>query len=240
MTDLTKPDAPVTVTIDDSGVAVVRLDDGKANALSHTMIEHLHAALDSAAADARSVCLVGREGRLCAGFDLSVMTQGADATRSLVRAGGELLMRLYGHPQPTVVAITGHALAAGALLVLACDTRFVADVPAKIGLNETAIGMGLPVYGVELARERLSKRAFTASVLQATIYDARSAVDVGYADRLVPQDELLAVARAEAERLGAFRSGAYSLTKAQSRGDLIARVLAGLEADMINMVPPTV
>ncbi len=238
MTDTTTP--LVTVTIDGAGVALVRLDDGKANALSHVMIEQLHAALDRAAVDARAVCLVGREGRLCAGFDLSVMTQGADATRSLVKAGGELLMRLYGHPQPTVVAITGHALAAGALLVLACDSRFVADVPAKIGLNETAIGMGLPVYGVELARDRLSKRSFTSAVLQATIYDARSAVEVGYADRLVPADELVAAARAEAERLGAFRSGAYSLTKSQSRRDMIARVLAGLDADMVNMVPPTV
>lgn len=239
MTDAAAPDL-LTVTIDDDGVALVRVDDGKANAFSHRMIEQLHGALDRAGADARAVCFVGREGKLCAGFDLSVMTQGPDATRGLVRAGGELLMRIYGHPQPTVVAVTGHALAAGALFVLACDTRYAADVPAKIGLNETAIGMGLPVYGVELARERLSKRAFTAAVLQATIYDPRGAADVGYVDAVVPAAELVATARAEAARLGQFRSGAYALTKSQSRGALIAQVLAGLEADMVNMVPPTV
>src|SRR3954452_9115659 len=129
MSDPSTTSALITVTIDDDGVALVHLDDGKANALSHAMIEQLHDALDRAESEARAVCIVGRDGKLCAGFDLSVMTAGADATRGLVKAGGELLMRLYGHPQPTVVAVTGHALAAGALLVLSCDTRIAADVP---------------------------------------------------------------------------------------------------------------
>jgi enoyl-CoA hydratase len=239
MTDPALP-SPVTVTVADDGVALVRLDDGKANALSHERIEQLHAALDTASANAQAVCFVGREGKFCAGFDLSVMTQGPDAARGLVQAGGELLMRLYGHPQPTVVAITGHALAAGALFVLACDTRLAADAPAKIGLNETAIGMGLPMYAVELARERLSTRAFTAAVLQATIYHPATAVAAGYVDTVVPPKDLETVARAEAARLAQFSSGAYALTKAQSRRATIERVLAGLADDMQHMVPPTV
>src|SRR3546814_15950736 len=84
------------------------------------------------------------------------MTAGIERTRALVGAGGRILMRIFGHPQPVVVAVTGHALAAGALLTLACDTRIGADGPSKIGLNETAIGMGLPQYATELAAARLS------------------------------------------------------------------------------------
>lgn len=233
-------ESPLSITVDAEGVAVVRLDDGKANALSHTMIDLLHGALDQAVTDARAVCFVGREGKFCAGFDLSVMTAGPDATRGLVKAGGELLMRLYGHPQPTVVAVTGHALAAGALFILACDTRIAADVPSKIGLNETAIGMGLPRYGVELARDRLSKRAFIASVLQAEIHDPMGARSVGYVDQVVSADQCVDLAIAEAARLGQFRSGAYALTKSQMRSSMIADVRSDLEADMMNMVPPTV
>lgn len=230
---------PVTTTIGQDGVAVVRLDDGKANAVSHALIDHVHAALDAAERDARAVCLVGRPGRFSAGFDLSVMTAGPDSTRALVRAGGELLMRIYGLGLPTVAAVTGHALAAGALLVLACDTRIGADVPAKIGLNETAIGMGLPRYGVELARDRLTSAAFTAAVLQATIYDPGDAVTAGYLDRVVPETDLYDVSVAEAARLGAFRTGAYALTKSQMRSATIAEVMAGLDADMAGMVPPS-
>jgi enoyl-CoA hydratase len=231
-------DTPVTTSIED-GVAVIRLDDGKANAVSHAVIDALHAALDRATEDAEAVCIVGREGKFSAGFDLSVMTQGADATRGLVGAGGELLMRIYGHEQPTVAAVTGHALAAGALLVLSCDTRIGADVPAKIGLNETAIGMGLPRYAVELARERLSKRHFTRATAQAEIYSPTTAVDAGYLDRVVALDELEPAAITEARRLGEFRTSAYGLTKSQGRSAIIAEVLDGLAADMELMVPPT-
>jgi enoyl-CoA hydratase len=229
----------VNVTITDS-VAVIRIDDGKANALSHEVIEQLHTAIDTADRDATAICFIGREGKLCAGFDLSVMTAGPDSTRNLVRAGGELLMRIYGHPQPTVVACTGHALAAGALFLLSCDTRIGAEGNSKIGLNETAIGRGLPAYAVELARDRLSKRHFTASALQARIYDPAGAVEAGYLDQIVPLGELEATAIAAATQLGRYRRQAYALTKQQSRGVMINTVLADLEADMLNMVPPMV
>ncbi|MGK2948559.1 MAG: enoyl-CoA hydratase-related protein, partial [Acidimicrobiales bacterium] len=150
MADTERTD-PVTCKIED-GVAVLRLDDGKVNVVSHRVIELLHAGLDRATEEARAVAIIGREGKLSAGFDLTEMTAGIERTRALVGAGGKLLMRIFGHPQPVVVAVTGHALAAGALLTLACDTRIGGDGPAKIGLNETAIGMGLPVYATELAQ----------------------------------------------------------------------------------------
>lgn len=229
---------PVTTSIDD-GVLVVRIDDGKANALSHDVLKALDAALDEASDGDLAVCFVGREGKLCAGFDLSVMTQGGDATRGLVQAGGEFLMRLYGFGQATTVAATGHALAAGALFLLACDTRIGPIAPAKIGLNEVAIGMALPRYGVELARERLDPRHFTRAVVQAEIYSPEDAVEAGYLDRVVPVEEVERVAIGEARRLGELTSQAYRTTKRQCRGDVIKMVLEGIEADMELMVPPS-
>ncbi len=229
---------PVQLTIDD-GVAVIRLDDGKANAVSHLLIEQIHAALDTAQDDASAVAIIGREGKFSAGFDLSVMTQGADATRGLVKAGGELLMRLYTHPQPTVAAVTGHALAAGALVCLACDTRIgSADLPAKIGLNETAIGMGLPWYAIRLADARLSMRYRQRAVLQAEIFDMTGALDAGYLDRLVDADAVAGAAIEEARRLGQLPRGAYAFTKARLRASLAEEVLADIDADMETMVPP--
>ncbi len=230
-------DGPVHVTIED-GVAVLRLDDGKANAVSHLLIDQVHAALDRAAEEATAVCFVGREGRFSAGFDLSVMTQGADAARGLVRAGGELMVRVYTHPQPTVAAVTGHALAAGAILCLASDTRIGADAPAKIGLNETAIGMGLPWYGIRLAEARLSKRHRTRAILQAEIYDPAGAVDAGYLDEVVPADEVVDVAIGRARALGQLPRGAHGFTKGRLRDALAAEILDGLDADMEAMVPP--
>ena len=137
-------------------VAVVTLDDGKANVISTAVIDALHGHLDRLESEgARALVLVGRPGRFSAGFDLSEMTAGVESMRALVVHGARWLMRLYGLGVPTVAACTGHALAAGALTLLSCDVRVGADVPAKIGLNEVAIGMALPKFAVELARERV-------------------------------------------------------------------------------------
>ena len=225
----------LTNTTIEDGVAVVRIDDGKANAVSTALIGELHDALDRALADAGSVCLVGRPGRFSAGFDLSVMTAGPDAARELVTAGAELLMRIYGHPQPTVAAVTGHALAAGVLLAAVCDTRIgAADVPAKLGLNEVAIGMHVPAFALAIAHERVLKKHLVAATVQATVYDMASAVDAGWLDALAPGAELEATAVAEARRLGGLGRRGYAKTKTLARSALIASVLAELENDLAS------
>ncbi len=236
---MTAVTTPLDVTIDD-GVAVLRIDDGKANVVSHALIEQVNAALDQASADATAVAVIGREGKFSAGFDLSVMSQGAEAVSGLVGAGGEMLMRIYTHPQPVVAAVTGHALAAGALLCLACDTRIGAgDVPAKLGLNETAIGMGLPWYGIRLGEARLSKRYLTRSVLQAEIFDMEGALDAGYLDELVPLADLESTVIERARLLGGLPASAYASTKGRLRRALADEVLAGLDADMQKMSGPS-
>jgi enoyl-CoA hydratase len=222
---------PLSTTIEER-VAVLHFDDGKANVLSRVAIDAFEAALDRAAVEAGAVCIVGREDKLCAGFDLSVMTGEPDGARDLVSRGAELLMRLYLHPQPVVVAVTGHALAAGALLVLACDVRIGADVPAKIGLNETSIGMPLPQFAVELARDRLTPAAFVRATLAAEIYDPAGAVEAGYLDRVVPADEVVQAAIAEANRLSAYRAAAYARSKEVLRRATVDRVQAGTAADL--------
>jgi enoyl-CoA hydratase len=229
---------PVTTTVDD-GVLVVRIDDGKMNALSHVVIERLHAALDAAATDANAVCLVGNQRALSAGFDLSVMSAGPVAARELVEAGARLLMRLYAHPQPTVVAVTGHALAAGALVVLSCDTRIAADKSSKIGLNEVAIGMRVPVFATELARDRLSKRYATRATLQAEIFDPSGAKAAGYVDGVVPEESCVASAVDEARRLGRLPAGGYAASKQALRQATIEHVLATLDEDMGLLAGPS-
>ena len=70
-------------------IAVVRFDDGKANALSHASMDALEAALARAEKEARAVVLTGRPGRFSAGFDLQEMMGGADRARALVTRGAE-------------------------------------------------------------------------------------------------------------------------------------------------------
>jgi enoyl-CoA hydratase len=236
MTDETLP----TYRLDD-GVAILTLDDGKANAFSTASLQALEGHLDQAATDgARALVIVGRPGRFSAGFALDEMTRELGEMHALVVRGARFWMRLYGLGIPTVAACTGHALAGGAITLLSCDLRIAADVPAKIGLNEVAIGLTLPKFACALAEDRLHRSALVEATMGAQVYDVAGAQAAGYVDRVVAADDLLDVAVAEARRLGQLDTAAYAGTKANLRADLIERESARVVDDVATMALPVV
>ncbi|WP_420639139.1 crotonase/enoyl-CoA hydratase family protein [Candidatus Poriferisocius sp.] len=213
-------------------VALVRLDDGKVNALSHEVITALHQALDRAEQEAKVVVMIGRPGTFSAGFNLKIMQAGPESARDLFRAGMDLFLRLYEFPIPVVAACTGHALAAGAIWLMSCDVRIGADVDAKIGLNEVAIGMVLPPSVVTLARDRLSVRHVQASVLLARLFSPASAADAGYLDRVVPPEDVEDAALAEAAGLAEGLSlAAFAGTRQVIRGPVAQSIRQMLDGD---------
>jgi len=219
-------------------IALITMDDGKANAVSAQLIEGFHDCLTRAEREADAVLLAGRPGRFSGGFDLSVMTSGIEPMRKLVIGGAELLVRLYSFPRPVITACTGHALAMGALLLLASDRRVGARGDFKIGLNEVRIQMTLPMFGMELARDRISKRHFTQATSQARIYDPDGAVDAGYLDATVPADTLLATAETVARELAGLPHPAFRETKRRERAETIDRIRRTLEADVAALTTP--
>jgi enoyl-CoA hydratase len=214
-------------------VATITFDDGKANALSRAAVDAINLALDRAESEAKAVVLAGRPGRFSAGFDLSVMKSGMDDVRALVRSGADLSLRLYTFPRPVVLACTGHALAAGAILLMSGDIRIGAHGSFKIGLNEVAIGMPVPHFAIELARDRLSKRHLTESVQLATIVDPTQALDVGYLDAVVEPEAVVSAAQARATELAATLSvPAFEATRRTLRGPVAASIRDALDADI--------
>jgi enoyl-CoA hydratase len=219
--------------------AVVEMDDGKANAMSDAMIAAIGEALTRAEAEAGAMVLAGRPERFSAGFDLRVMMSGPDNAKALLTRGSDLLMRLYGASIPLVIACTGHALAGGALMVLTGDVRIAAAGAFKIGLNEVAIGMPVPVLAMELARDRLSKRALTRATLLAHVHTPDEALAAGYVDEVVPADQVLPRALAEGARLASLGRMPFRATKERLRGATIAHIRASLESDMRALMFPS-
>lgn len=228
---------PLTYVLEGT-TAIVRMDDGKANALSVEMIDALLAALERAEREASAIVLTGRPDRFCAGFDLKVMMSGPDAATALLRRGADLLMKLYALPLPLVVACTGHALAGGALVVLTGDYRIGAAGAFRIGLNEVAIGLPVPVLAMELARDRLAPAALPRATLLAQIYGPEDAVAAGYLDEVVPADALLERAKQEAARIGAYSRQAFRGTKERLRGRTIAYIRSAMDDDMRRLLSP--
>lgn len=223
-----------TTRVADGTVALIAMDDGKANALSKSMIADVKAAVADAQADNACVAIViaGREGRFSAGFDLSVVQSGnGAAVTDLVSDGGDLVKTLYGCDLPVIAACTGHALAAGALMLLGSDIRIGADGPFKVGLNEVAIGMTLPDWAHTIAEERLSKRHIQRAIANARVTSPADAVEVGFLDRVVAPDAVVEAAIAEAAELVVLDRGAYARTMRGFRKSTLDTMTAEIAAD---------
>ena len=231
---------PVTYEIRDR-VAVITMDDGRANAINLEVIDELELALDRAAEDTEvgAVLIAGRPGRFSAGFDLAAMTSSSASMRQLVAAGGRLLARLLLEPTPVVAACTGHALAAGGLLLLAADHRVGAAGDWKVGLNEVAIGMPMPKWGVELARYRLRPSEFDWRLVLGQVASPDEAVRAGFLDRVVPAEAVLDEAMAVAAGLSALARPAVEGTKRRARGPVAARMLEGMDTDLAEISTPS-
>jgi hypothetical protein len=137
-----------------------------------------------------------------------------------------------GHRVPVVAACTGHALAAGALILLGCDVRIAGDVEAKVGLNEVAIKMVLPGWALTIATDRLSKRHFQRAIANARITTPREAVDVGFVDEVVPDGaELERAVAVAAELASTLDPSAYARTVRAIRGPVLDVMAAQIAAD---------
>ncbi|WOJ97228.1 crotonase/enoyl-CoA hydratase family protein [Congregibacter brevis] len=220
------------VTIEENeAYTMITMDDGKANALSFAMFEAVNAALDTAEAAGKVTIIAGRPGKFSAGFDLSVMGAGGDPMVKLLRMGVDLSVRLLSFSTPVVLAVTGHALAMGALLCLSADYRVGMKGNYKLGLNEVAIGMTLPWFGIELARARLAETHINDAVGLAHVYDPGSAVTVGYIDEAVEGEQLISRAVELATGYSALNMAAHKATKARIREPLMASLEEAVRRD---------
>lgn len=230
MTDLVRTVAEPTCTL-------VVLDDAKANALSLAMIEAIDRALDTAVERGLPVVLAGRDGVLSAGFDLKVMTGDDPTARTeMVFAAFELAYRLLELPVPVVIACTGHAIAMGVFLLVTGDRRVGAAGDFKVGANETALGIVMPRFAIEITRRRLTPAAFDRALLTAELFTPADAVSAGFLDEVVPADDVLDRALAVAGQLGAFDPAVYAATKQRVRAPWLTAVREAIDADAVDRV----
>jgi enoyl-CoA hydratase len=213
-------------------IATITIDDGKVNAFSIPMLQALHGALDHAEQDNAVVVLTGRENSFSAGFDLKVFAAGGEQILEMLRLGATLAERVLSFPTPVVVASTGHAIAAGSFLPLAADARIGADGPFRIGLNEVKIGLTVPWFAIELARQRLHPAHFDRAVVNATMYSPSEAVDAGFYDRVVAPGELRAASLAAASELAELNPEAHAATKLRVRAGALKALRSAIESEL--------
>ena len=216
-------------------VVCISVDDWRANAFSPSLLVALSQELAEAEADAEvgAAVIAGNQKAFFAGFDLDVIGSGdSNAIAVITTAGGAFIRQAYGASLPVVAASTGHAVAAGALLLCGCDYRVGVDGPVKIGLNEVAIALTPHKGALLIASERLAKRYLQVSVANAQIFDGSGAVDAGFLDEVTTPDQVvnraIEVAQGFAEQLD---PKAYAATVRNLRGGLLGEMDAAVASD---------
>ncbi len=221
----------ITRAVED-GVAVLTLDDGRVNALDMDLFRELDARLDECA-DGAAVVIAGRPGMFSAGLNTKVMAGlDADGLHALFVQFGRTFLRVWLEPRPVVVAATGHAVAGGTILAMCADHAVAAAGDHRWGLTETTIGFVLPDWIIAVARGNVAADRLDDLLLPGAAVGPEEAVAAGFADEVVPPDQVLDRALARARHLAALPRDAYAAQKRRLRGPAAAAALADLEADI--------
>ncbi len=195
----------------DDGVAVIRLNRPKVNALCAALLDELRAVAEALTSDPPgAVVITGGERIFAAGADISEFG-GPDEARAIGRKFFDALNAVAAILRIVIAAVSGFALGGGCELALACDLRVVAD-NATFGQPEILLGI-IPGGGgtQRLARLVGPARALRLVASGASV-KAAEALAIGLADEVVPVAELH-------ERV-------FALAAEYARGAVVAQGLA--------------
>ena len=211
---------------DRDGIALLRIEHGKANTLDIELCNAIVEAFEGAS-EARAVVLTGTGKIFSAGVDLfRVLEGGTSYIDAFVPAMCQVFERIFVHPAPVVTAANGHAIAGGCLLVAAADQRLMAAGTARIGIPELQVGVPFPPVALEIMRFATPPQHFQTIVCRAETHEPPAALALGLLDEVVEAGALLDHALAAAERLASIHREMFAMTKREIRRPALERIRA--------------
>lgn len=209
----------------DDGVALVRLNSPKVNALSRALLAELRAVADALTTEpAGAVVIWGGERLFAAGADISEFA-GQSEAREIGAAFHAALDAVAAIPSFVIAAVSGYALGGGCELALACDYR-IASEKAVFGQPEILLGIIPGGGGTQRLPRAVGVSRAKEMMMTGRQVRADEALSIGLADEVVAHDEML-------ER-------ALSLAAEVARGPRIAQQIlkrvvdAGIETDLTS------
>lgn len=212
------------------GVAVVRLDNPKVNALSTELLRQLRSAAQALTDDPPgAVVVTGGDRLFAAGADISEFG-GPDEAREVGRCFVEALDAVAAIPRCVIAAVSGFALGGGCELALACDLRLASD-KAKFGQPEILLGIIPGGGGTQRLARLVGPSRAKELVLTGRQVRADEALRIGLVDEVVAPDELHDRAYALAAELASGAVVAQGLAKAAIDRGLEGTLAAGIELE---------
>lgn len=225
----------------DNGIGMITLNRPKAlNALNAATIYEMDGLLDAIAKDdsIKVVIVTGSgERSFVAGADITEMkSMSAMEGRNWGKLAQAVFNKLENLPQPVIAAVNGFALGGGCELAMACDIR-IASEKAKFGQPEVTLGI-IPGFGGTQRLSRLVGKGRAKELLfTGDMIDANEACRIGLVNKVVAGDELIASAKAMAEKIMSRGLAAVQLCKAAVNEGLDMDLESGIayEAEVFGL-----
>jgi enoyl-CoA hydratase/carnithine racemase len=218
------------------GVATIRLDRPKMNAINAGLRDELAEAARAADADpaVRAVVLYGGERVFAAGADIKEMAElpyvdAIDHCRRLQEA----LNAVAAIGAPVVAAITGYALGGGLELALCADFR-VAGESAKVGQPEIQLGVIPGAGGTQRLPRLIGPSRAKDLIFSGRHVAADEALAIGLVDRVVPDDQVYEAAMGLAARYAEGPAVALRAAKEAIDAGLEIDLATGLEIERLH------
>ncbi|MDF9715560.1 enoyl-CoA hydratase/isomerase family protein [Nocardioides sp. ChNu-153] len=208
------------------GVATLRLDRPKMNAISFAVQAELRAAAAEATerADVRAVVIWGGERVFAAGNDVKEMAEVSYAEMvELSHSVQSAVTAVAAIPKPVVAAVNGYALGGGCELALAADVRFAAE-DAVLGQPEVLLGIIPGAGGTQRLARLVGPSRAKDIMFTGRFVKADEALRIGLVDRVVPAGDVYDEALAWARQLAT--AAPYALRAVKESVD------QGLEVDL--------
>lgn len=207
---------------------IIRLNNGKVNAINMEMIRELTGAIDAAAEDdaVRGVIITGKPHYFSAGLDIKELyhldEQGSEQFwGSFLR----MVVALNKFPKPLISAISGFSPAGGCVIAVCSDYRYMASGDNYvIGLNEVPLAIMVSEGIFHLYAHWIGERRAHQYLMEGKLHSAQEALAMGLVDQLVPLDDLLATAERKMEQLLRSDDGALRGTKMNIKKQLLQKV----------------
>ncbi|HET6951628.1 MAG TPA: enoyl-CoA hydratase-related protein [Acidimicrobiales bacterium] len=210
---MTAPWSRLRTEVDADGVATVTMDRPPVNAVDLLMyreLRDLFVDVDAIGPGVRAVVLTGGGRHFCAGNDLDdFASMDSDNVRERMFHVREAFFAIQECAVPVIGAVAGAALGTGLAVAASCDFVVAAD-DAAFGLPELSVGVhgGARHLGRLVSQPVVRWMYFTGQRLSGEEMRALGAVVM-----VVPRDDLLVAARAEARRIAAFSPTAVRMGK---------------------------
>lgn len=164
------------------------------NAITRDLINGLIAQLKKAKQDqsVHAVILTGAGRAFCAGEDLKETSAGKSFEHWIAETEGlqEVQRVVMDLGKPLIAAVRGYALGGGCEFALSCDIRIAAE-DARFGFPETEVGLTITTAGTKLLAQIVGLGKAKELVFTGDFIDAREAMGIGLANRVVPAESLM-------------------------------------------------